>query len=271
MFMKTAKKMFEDALRGLLWLVLSTALQSFGVGGIDQTFSELQIGPTTYRNATITTKTKDYIFILHSKGMTNIKVRDLPVDVLTKLGYEDPAAAHVKTNTPADWAKQTFSKIEVPHQAKQLEAQLTSWSHLSGAGEKLRLPPMSTINLLIGATALLALYLFHSYCCLMLCRKAGSEPGALVWVPLLQLFPLMKAASMSPWWFLGFLLPGFNLIASVLWCVKITLARGKSFWVALLLIFPLTSPFTLLYLVFSDGKAPRKKEGRVAIMTLEAA
>jgi hypothetical protein len=88
---------------------------------------------------------------------------------------------------------------------------------------------------------------------------------------LLQLFPLLKAAVMSPWWFLAFLVPGVNLVAQVVWCVKITRARGKAFLIALLLMFPLTSPFAALYLAFSDGKRPRKEPRRVAIMTLETA
>lgn len=76
---------------------------------------------------------------------------------------------------------------------------------------------------------------------------------------------------MSPWWFVGFLVPGVNLIAQVLWCVNITRARGKALIVALLLIFPLSSPFAALFLAFSGGNQERKEPRRVAIMTLEAA
>jgi hypothetical protein len=70
---------------------------------------------------------------------------------------------------------------------------------------------------------------------------------------------------------LGFLVPGLNLVAQVLWCVKITQARGKTWLVALLLIVPLSSPFAALYLAFSGGRHARKDDRRVEIMTLEAA
>ena len=85
------------------------------------------------------------------------------------------------------------------------------------------------------AAALLAIYLFHCLCCSRICKKAGSEPGILVWIPVLQLFPLLRAAGMSGWWFLAFFVPVLNLIAQILWCFKIADARGKTALVGFLL------------------------------------
>jgi hypothetical protein len=76
---------------------------------------------------------------------------------------------------------------------------------------------------------------------------------------------------MSRWWFVGFLVPGLNLVAQIMWCIKITEARGKALIVALLLMFPLTSPLAALYLAFSGSAQARKESRRVEIMTLEAA
>src|SRR5437764_15170904 len=64
----------------LIWPIISSA-------ALEQTFEVLQIGTHTYRNVTVTTKTKNYIFIMHSTGMENIKLTELPPDILTKLGY----------------------------------------------------------------------------------------------------------------------------------------------------------------------------------------
>lgn len=260
---------------GVLGAMLALAvcaflLWPFGANAaLEQSFDVLKIGTTTYRNVTVTTKSKNYIFILHSTGMTNIKVNDLPPDLRTQLGYDLPPAPESKTNTPAVWARQALGKIEVP-QVKQLESGLLGLYH-SGPASRISLPPLTRNFLLIGLAVLLALYLFHSYCCMLICRKTGSEPGILVWLPVLQLLPLLKAAGMSLWWFLVFLVPGLNLIAQVWWFIKITQARGKGFLVALLLIFPLTSPFAAMYLAFSGSPRPRKETRRVEIMTLEAA
>lgn len=269
--MKTVK-LLDDMLRGLLWLALMLLLfQPFGAGAsLEQSFDLLQIGTSTYRNVTVTTKSKSYIFILHSKGMTNVKVSDLPADVRTALGYEDPAAPHLKTNTPAAWARQTLSKIESP-QVLKFQEQLAGWCQPGQLAAKVHLPQLSQNAEILAVGALIALYLLHSYCCLLICRKTGSEPGVLIWVPLLQLIPLLKAARMSSWWFLGFLVPGLNLVAPVLWCVRITQARGKTWLVAFLLIVPFSSPFAALYLAFSGGRRARKDDRRVEIMTLEAA
>src|SRR3954453_20007153 len=49
-----------------------------GSAAEEQTFPLLQIGTRTYTNVTVTTKARKYIFILHSTGMANIRVADLP-------------------------------------------------------------------------------------------------------------------------------------------------------------------------------------------------
>jgi hypothetical protein len=269
--MKTVEQLVE-AVRGLVRLLLLAVLFNAwsAQAALEDKFDMLQIGTATYRNVTVTTKTKSYVFLLHSQGMTNIKVADLPSDVRLKLGYEDPSVPHAKTNSPVAWAQHTLAKVETP-EVKKLQAQVSGLWSSAPSLSKLNLPALSRNTLLISGVILVALYLFHCYCCALICVKSGSNPGPLVWVPLLQLFPLLKAAAMSPWWFLAFLAPGVNLVAQAIWCIKITRARGKAFLVALLLIFPLTSPLAALYLAFSDGKRPRKEPRRVAIMTLETA
>jgi len=37
----------------------------------------------------VTTKAKNYIFIMHSDGMTNFKITELPPELRSKLGYSD--------------------------------------------------------------------------------------------------------------------------------------------------------------------------------------
>lgn len=265
------RKLVRHALSGLRGLtVILFVLQPLLAGAaLEQTFDMLQIGTTTYRNVTVTTKSKSYVFLLHSRGMTNIKVSDMPADLKLKLGYDVPPTAQASPSNPSAWARQTLSKIEDP-KVKQLETGLINWCQHE-LGSRVTLPPITRNFILIGCAVLLLLYLFHSYCCLLICQKAGSDPGALVWIPLLQLLPLLKAAGMSPAWFLAFLVPGLNLVAQVLWCVKITQARSKTILVALLLIFPLSSPFAALFLAFSGTPRAKKDVRRVEIMTLEAA
>src|SRR5262249_46847080 len=135
-----------------------------------------------------------------------------------------------------------------------------------------KMPPLTTQLIAIVTASFLLVYFFFCYCCMLICQKTGSNPSFLIFIPVLQAFPLLKAAQMSRWWFVAFLVPGINLIAQIVWSVKIVRARCKSGVVALGLILPPTSPLAFLYLAFSNAAPQRKKtERHLPIMTLETA
>jgi hypothetical protein len=234
----------------------------------EDTFNLLEIGSHTYRNVTVTTKSKNYIFILHSAGMTNIKVVDLPSELQERLGYS--LAPKVPTNNASAWAKHTMAKIETP-QVKQAEVAVSQTWQQAWSTAQQYLPPLTSQFLLQVSLGAAGIYLFVCYCLMLICSKAGTEPGPLVWVPFLQIFPLLRAASMSRWWFVVFMVPVLNIVAHIIWCVKIVEARHKTVPLLVLLLLPVTSPFAFLYLAFSEAAPERKAEPRVEIMTLEAA
>ncbi len=233
----------------------------------EETFDVLQIGTQTYRNVTVTTKTKNSIFIMHSAGMNTIKVAELPAEIQAKLGYDGATGSQVATaKRPAlsTWTKQTFTKMKAP-QMKDLQKQ---WHASAPAG--LATVDLTPSLLLSAAGALVLFYLLICYCGMLICHKSGHPPGALVWMPVLQMVPLLRAAQMSPAWLLAFFVPVLNIIAQIVWCFSISKARGKSPWVGFFLVLPVTSLIAYLYLALSDQ--PRPKEERVVeIMTLEAA
>ena len=256
-----------------LWVaVIGTLGQPQGAWAtVEQTFDVLQIGTHTYRNVTVTTKNKDYVFFLHSAGMINVKVKELPPEVQVQLGYADPQVKP-KANDPVLLAKQTVAKLETP-QVKNIEQQLANKWRSEIAARNIHLPPITRDVIFIALGGLLALYLFHCVCCMMICHKVNQRPGILVWLPLLQIFPMLRAAGMSGWWFLAAFVPGLNLIAHILWCTKIVENRGKNGLLAFLLVLPVTNVFAFFYLAFSNGNPPptKKEQKRVEIMTLETA
>src|ERR1017187_215295 len=245
---------------GRLWLLALAALlmqPPSGLGATEDTFGVLKIGSRTYTNVTVTTKAKNYIFILHAGGMASIKVAELPPDLQQQLGYGDALAPKVVTNIAAVWVKKEIAKLDVP-QVKGLRKQLQQWR----AHPPARLAALPWIGsepnyTLLGIVVLvyLLLYLFYSYCCMLICRKAGHPPGILVWLPFLKLFPMLRAAGMSCWWALAFLVPVVNLVPLILWPLKIAKARGSSAWLGVLLFLPIINLFAFLYLAFSDGAA----------------
>ena len=104
-------------------------------------------------------------------------------------------------------------------------------------------------------------YFIFCYCSMLICKKAGHEPGVWVWIPVVQTFPLLKAAKMSGWCFLLLLVPFVNFVVLIVGCVKICQALGKTVWLAVLLLLPLTNVLTFLYLAFSgneDDSVPQK-------------
>ena len=130
---------------------------------------------------------------------------------------------------------------------------------------------LATLGIVVGI--LLLIHLIWSYCYAQICKKAGTQPGVLVWLPILQFISLLRAARMSGWWFLALFVPLLNVVIGIVWCFKIATARGKSALVGLLLLLPITNLFAFLYLVFSDGapdQAPRREKranGTISLQT----
>ena len=93
----------------LLWFALAGAL-----GAAEDKIDELQIGAHTYRNVTITTRTTNYVFLVHSEGMSNFKYSELTPEERHKLGFPEPPPPVVKTNIAEAWAKGALSKLDEP-------------------------------------------------------------------------------------------------------------------------------------------------------------
>src|SRR6266404_7485098 len=101
------------------WLALAAGLMrpTGAAAAVEETFDVLQIGARTYTNVTVTTKTKNYIFLMHASGLTNFKVADLPADLRAKLGYNDNGRA--ETSAAGKWVPKNLLKTGLP-QIKQL-------------------------------------------------------------------------------------------------------------------------------------------------------
>ena len=267
--------------RCLFWtLVFMLAVLADGNAATEEKFELLQYGTKTYQNVTVTTKTKDYIFITHTAGMTTLRVTNLPPEVLQKLGYEQfgkhlasakavaASSAPSASITPSAWAK----KLASPEGSNLRGVDQQLRNSRVGAFLANRVPTAAPVSLLLAAGAImLVLYFFVCCCCKLMVEKAGAEPGVMVWVPMLQLVPLVRAAGMPLWWVLGFFVPILNVLVSAIWCWKISEIRGKSRWFTLLLLLPVTGFFAFIYLAFSNSGRADKEDRRVEVMTLETA
>jgi uncharacterized protein DUF5684 len=256
----------------LLLLLCGRAIAKPGdilMGAKEQTFPVLETKTGAYTNVTVTKKTKDWVFILHSQGVCNIKAADLSTEARIALGYEE---APNKDGTPkvvapvhegfAPFAR--LKLVDVKQFAedwrinrKEKEAQVQAFIAAN---------PIIICSIL-GIVAVV--YIFCSICFWLICRKTHIAPGPLVWVPFLQLIPLMRAANMPRAWFFAYFVPVINIVAIILLSINIVKSRGKSPWVAFLLILPPTSLFAFLYLAFSQSAPVQMANNEV--LSLETA
>lgn len=248
----------------LLWLLFAfysvngvCALGQFGNTETEPKFALLQTKTGMYTNVTVTKMTKDWIFILHSSGVCNVKIEDLTDQTLIALGYEKPStngrpATRMADSPPPSHPFAPFAHLNLSR-VKEFAA---DWKQNGRQRIKEKLDEMTASNpmtLYIMLAILAVTYIFVSTCFWLICRKTHSAPGPLVWVPILQLIPLLRAANMPRVWFFVYFVPVLNIIALIVWSIKICKSRGKSPFVAFLLILPPTSLFAFLYLAFSPS------------------
>jgi hypothetical protein len=253
----------------LLLVVISTTVAAkpgeIFMGKQEQTFAVLQTKTGTYTNVTVTKKTKEWIFILHSAGVCNVKASDLPADVRVTLGYDAaPKAATGGTDddggvtTAETSAAAAAPTSRLPHlniNLSEVKKYAAEW-RANRKEKEAEIQAFFTANpmlisIILGSSAVV--YVFLSICFWMICRKTHIAPGPLVWVPFLQLIPLLRAANMPRVWFFAYFIPIINIIPIIILCIKIVKSRGKNPWVAFLLIMPPTSLFAFLYLALSTS------------------
>jgi hypothetical protein len=235
--------------RGILaaaWAALLLVSAAFA----DERFDWLTIGSTTYSNVTVLNKTRTDLFISHAWGMANIKVRDLDTDTQIKLGYMLPQE---KESTSFFKPEEVLEKLDSNPQVQEVHDMLSLQAQPF-------LEEVGTIDdaYLHGFVAAVALvYLGWCFCCRLICKKTGQPPSALIWLPILKQFPMLKAAEMSKWWFLLNFIGLFG-IRQIVWCFKISKVLGKNAFVGFLLVLPVTNIFAFLYLVLSgDGNGTK--------------
>jgi hypothetical protein len=233
------------------------------------TFETLTIGGHTLYRATVFERTADMVYLKHDGGLLGTRVAELDGTTRRLLGYDVPADAIIAERSPR------FGRGNWEAQAEEMTAAMGGWANLGSAMEEGRGVGLGLWVLGVMVVVGLVVHLFISGLLCMICRKADSAPGFMIWLPVLQVFPLLKAAGMSRRWpfaivilsLLGTFLAGFSfelallisLCSSLLglglwiaWSIKICLARGKSPIWAVALLLPGLNFVGLVYLAASE-------------------
>jgi hypothetical protein len=98
----------------------------------------------------------------------------------------------------------------------------------------------------------LALYVFYCFCLKRICEKCGVNPGVLIWIPIVQLIPMLQIAGMATWMLILFFIPLVNLVVLVMLWAKVCSARGKSPWLVIMMFIPIVNICFIPYLAFSE-------------------
>lgn len=271
--------------RGLMFAVCTALTALFFLNtahAADIKLEELTAAGETYKKVTIMSKTENDLFITHAGGFANIKVIELDDETRVKLGYDAPRRARGSSGAKAGEAldlSQFGALSEASENEQVQEAQAKVQAFLDDLTAK-----FDPKHLLMAAVGILAsLYFFACFCFHSLCKKTGNNPGIVVWLPILQVLPLLKAAGMGAWWFfiyvatlvaplaalplakaagnspvLLLLLIPYVLAAVgwIVWCFKICAARGVSLVFGFLLLMPLISNLIVVGLVLGMGTNP---------------
>jgi hypothetical protein len=112
---------------------------------------------------------------------------------------------------------------------------------------------------------LLGVYGLICLCFQRICAKAGQPAGILVWIPFLQLIPLLRAAAMPFWTLLLFVVPLVNIVFIVKLWSRICRKLGKDPWLAILLLIPVVNVGFLIYLSFSGAAPPQVRESLLTV------
>lgn len=83
------------------------------------------------------------------------------------------------------------------------------------------------IMMVVFLFVFLALHIFMSFCMKKVCEKCGKDPGVLIWIPILQLLPIMEIAGMQTWMIVLAFLPIANIVFGVMLILGIAKARNK--------------------------------------------
>ncbi len=180
----------------MAWLALAAWLIQVPPAGAatEATFAVLQTKTGSYTNVTVTSKSEEWIFILHAAGMGNVKIRDLPADVQEKLGYAVPKAKEPSKPIVMP-TMQELTDIKLP-EMKQLEQ---SWREGGAAAVMRAFGNPIAVWAALGMVGLI--YLFFCYCSKMTgscCRSQARSPFCIL--PFRSLRPSRaRSTSCSSW------------------------------------------------------------------------
>ena len=199
----------------------------FTAGGGDLKLDVLRTRTVIYTNVTVYERSATDIFITHSRGFGNVKIKDLDNDTLRALGLS-------KTNLSASAISRTAKGKEVAKLSAKATNVVRSVMAKTQAQQLIKrtVPDMKSIlaKLPVRMSSKVLVGLFHRHLgrlpvFLLLpetdLQTLGRKPVPSSGCQFCRCFPCCVPSGMSGWWFIAFLIPLLNIVALILWSAKI--------------------------------------------------
>jgi hypothetical protein len=113
---------------------------------------------------------------------------------------------------------------------------------------------MSPVVSIVYFLFMIALYVYFAYSLMVISKKTNTPHPWWSWVPILDMFQLIKAAGKSYWWILLFFVPIVNLFVAIYIWMEVARRRGFPNWWGILMIIPLVNLVIPGYLAFAEAK-----------------
>lgn len=106
--------------------------------------------------------------------------------------------------------------------------------------------------IIIVYLAYLAAYIYVAYCLQRIANKTMTPKSWFAWIPLLNVFLVLKIASKPYWWLVLLVIPLVNIIVVISIWMDIAQKIKKPTWLGVLMILPGINAIILGYMAFSS-------------------
>ncbi len=117
----------------------------------------------------------------------------------------------------------------------------------------------STSGALFSFLLFVAFYAYFAVAIQTMAKKTGTKNDWMAWVPILNIYLLLKIAGKPGWWLILMLIPLVNIIVMIMMWMAVAEKMKKPSWLGILMIIPLANLIIPGYLAFaSEGNGPSK-------------
>lgn len=139
-----------------------------------------------------------------------------------------------------------------------IESLTRYWRELKDAHPLIRKIAESPVGLTVAAVIWMALYALICYPLMRLALRLNSN-GGMAWVPIFQIFEMLRIAGKSPIWFLFFFFPLVNILAFLFVWMSIARQLQQPHWLGYFMLIPGVNVLLLWYLALVPAPTPQKR------------